>query len=365
MAIPIPQAQMVRAPRLADAFFEGRQQAQGAKTAGLQQQALQAQTQGVLQQQQFAQQEQITTQLALAGDPKALRALSAINPQAAEGIRKHHESKAKRGGQLASAVLNSPESVKDIMYKNMLKQASLEGLRTDYLPAEWSPEAEQFMQFIVDSAAEIKPTKESFKTIETAQGLQLLETGSGKITPALGAGGEQLQTAVEPGAKEKPPQGYRFTESGNLEAIPGGPAGKLSAESTSKVALAKQGNKDVGRFRKLIFDKKREINRGVLTLLSSPVIPPGKGRLAYSLVYNAMNARLRLESGAAVPETEVARAVKAFLPKPLDTKETIESKVNRMEEFFNIFEETIKEGRGGKPQIPTGESINNDPLGIR
>jgi hypothetical protein len=73
------------------------------------------------------------------------------------------------------------------------------------------------------------------------------------------------------------------------------------------------------------------------------------GREESSTLFNAVNARLRLESGAAVPEAEVKRAMKTFAPNPLDSDATIQSKIERMNEFFEMAKEQIGQGRGAQP----------------
>ena len=144
---------------------------------------------------------------------------------------------------------------------------------------------------------------------------------------------------------EKAPAGYRFQGDGNLVAIPGGPAGKLSAESAGKVALIKQGEQDINRFKNLITNSDGSFNRKKLVSMDVPFGLAG-GRQENSVLFNAISARLRLESGAAVPEKEVQRALKTFAPNALDSDDTINSKINRMNEFFVTAKEEMGQGRG-------------------
>ena len=156
---------------------------------------------------------------------------------------------------------------------------------------------------------------------------------------------------------EKAPAGYRFQGDGNLVAIPGGPASKLSAESAGKVALIKQGEQDINRFKNLITNSDGSFNRKKLASMDVPFGLAG-GRQENSTLFNAVNARLRLESGAAVPEAEVKRALKTFAPSALDSNDTINSKINRMNEFFATAKEEIGQGRGATPtqQATRGQS---------
>lgn len=159
----------------------------------------------------------------------------------------------------------------------------------------------------------------------------------------------------------KAPTGYKFLSDGSLEAISGGPAGKLSAESASKNALIEQGNRDVNRFRDQISEKDKDgkiigFNRSKLAAMGIYGSPGA--RTEASTLYNAINARLRIESGTAVPPAEVKAALKTFAPSVFDSDETINSKLDRMNEFFGLAKEGIGEGRGS-PSAPTNANNNS------
>lgn len=158
------------------------------------------------------------------------------------------------------------------------------------------------------------------------------------------------------GNGEKAPAGYRFTQTGDLEAIAGGPATKQSAESAGKIALIKQGIGDVEAFEQQIKNKDGTFNRAKIAGLR--VYGRPNARDEYSKLNNSLNARLRLESGAAVPESEVARAFETFAPNPLDSDATIQSKLARQKEFFLSAEKEIGQGRGAEP-IKQGSQGNN------
>jgi hypothetical protein len=152
------------------------------------------------------------------------------------------------------------------------------------------------------------------------------------------------------------PSGYRFQQDGSLEAIPGGPAGKLSAESAGKVALVKQGEMDVKRFSDLITVKDEKGNitgydRKKIAGLNTYFAPGA--RKERSTLYNAINAKLRIESGAAVPPAEVKAALETFRPSTLDSDATIKSKLDRLDEFFGIAKQEIGQGRGATPTQAT------------
>jgi hypothetical protein len=163
------------------------------------------------------------------------------------------------------------------------------------------------------------------------------------------------QVGTAAGNGEKAPAGYRFTQTGDLEAIAGGPATKQSAESAGKIALVKQGLGDVEAFENQIKNKDGSFNRAKIAGLR--VYGRPNARDEYSKLNNSLNARLRLESGAAVPESEVARAFETFAPNPLDSDATIQSKLARQKEFFLSAEKEIGQGRGAEP-VKTTQNKN-------
>jgi hypothetical protein len=156
--------------------------------------------------------------------------------------------------------------------------------------------------------------------------------------------------------QDKAPSGYRFNDVGDLEAIAGGPATKQSAESAGKIALIKQGLGDISSFENQIKDKDGSFNRTKIAGLRTYGRP--NARDEYSKLFNSLNSRLRLESGAAVPETEVKRAFETFAPSPLDSDATIQSKISRMKDYFASAEKEIGQGRGAEPIAPIKSNSN-------
>jgi hypothetical protein len=151
----------------------------------------------------------------------------------------------------------------------------------------------------------------------------------------------------------KAPSGYRFKADGvTLEPIPGGPATVQSPEAAAKTELLANGIKDVDRFRELVL-KDNKINRKLIAGMAVPGggVPGTDSRLAYSYIYNAIEAKLRAESGAAVPETEVHRMAKRFVPSALDNDATVTSKVDRLAEFLG--------GSLGRVKGQPGAGTNN------
>lgn len=167
--------------------------------------------------------------------------------------------------------------------------------------------------------------------------------------------------AVNVNVGEKAPQGYRWAQGGDLEAIPGGPAVKSTAEAAAKEQLLIGGLQNVKEFKAMLIPDGETVNRELLFGLSTRA-PFTQGREAYTLIYDAIEAKLRAESGAAVPEPEVQRMAKRFVPSMLDNDQTIKTKLQKMEEFLKGAGEKTREGRGGVKSKPIDQMTDEEVL---
>jgi hypothetical protein len=146
-------------------------------------------------------------------------------------------------------------------------------------------------------------------------------------------------TTVRMGGGVKPPSGYRTTEGGNLEPIPGGPAARQSPEQAAKTQMIETAISSGKQFRDLIYtepptaDKPGTIDRALIATMAGNV-PFTEGRTANVLIKDSIEAKLRAESGAAVPEPEVKRASERFKPSIFDKDETIELKTQLLDRFL-------------------------------
>jgi hypothetical protein len=74
--------------------------------------------------------------------------------------------------------------------------------------------------------------------------------------------------------------------------------------------------------------------------------PFTEGREANTYLLDSIEAKLRAESGAAVPETEVSRAGKRFRPSPLDSDKGVKIKADLLADFLEgAFNKTQRDGR--------------------
>lgn len=107
---------------------------------------------------------------------------------------------------------------------------------------------------------------------------------------------------------------------------------QMTVESGSKAAMMQQGMRDLKSAQPLLFpDGQFDRTAAASTWLN---LPGTDGRLAYSYYFNALNAKLRAESGAAVPEEEVKRGLRTFMPSPLDNDRTAQEKHRRLHQFM-------------------------------
>lgn len=271
----------------------------------------------------------------------ALRGLgSVLNPQVAAEAAEEDKQKQALARQLQMFALQqgaldkrSAAEMQARQAENLEARKSRESLARDAANRDLI-KFEQTHALRVDSAQQIHDAR--LATAKTAEERAAETARHNKIIESLTVESNRIKEQL--GGGSKPPSGYRWKQGqeGVLEPIPGGPATVLSPEQAAKTELLANGIKDVQRYRDLVF-KDGKPDRGIIVGMSTPGmagVPGTSSRLAYSYIYNAVEAKLRAESGAAVPESEVQRVAKRFVPSPLDNDETIKSKVDRLEEFL-------------------------------
>jgi hypothetical protein len=77
----------------------------------------------------------------------------------------------------------------------------------------------------------------------------------------------------------------------------------IAVDTAAKLQMMEQGQSDLKAAKDLIIDENGKVNRKVL-VQSSAGVPFTKGRDLRSYILNAVEGKLRIESGAAVPDTE-------------------------------------------------------------
>lgn len=184
------------------------------------------------------------------------------------------------------------------------------------------------------------------KPVTVAKGASLVDPQTGRVV---------YQGADNPDA----PSGYRWSKEGSLEAIPGGPATRVPAEVAGRMSLAQTTLRDLSEAERAFKDVDTGDRIGMQF---------GAGEIgrAQRTVRQAIEAALRLMTGAAAPETEVARYEDLFMPKSYDRPETRDQKLRNLRAFVEEAIGTMSNGRAapGEPSSVTN-ARPNDPLDIR
>jgi len=80
---------------------------------------------------------------------------------------------------------------------------------------------------------------------------------------------------------------------------------------------------------------------------------------------NFINATLRRESGAVISPSEFENAYKQYLPRPSDTPETLAQKKLNREIVYGSFKKAAGSAYQSIDELISGQSADNDPLGVR
>lgn len=195
-----------------------------------------------------------------------------------------------------------------------------------------------------------KSVKSGEKLIDPATGKTIFDGGPETMTPyqnaMLNISERRLNMSNNANnGMGKPPTGYRWTPDGkSFEAIPGGPATKLTPEGAAKNAQIDNAISTLPEIKRLMVDQTPNA-AGFYAMAGDT----GQGR---RLVKQAVEGYLRATSGAAVPEPEVTRALELYEPKPYDKKETRARKVQQLEKFLTGAGANMKKGRTLADDMP-------------
>lgn len=146
----------------------------------------------------------------------------------------------------------------------------------------------------------------------------------------------------------------------------------LTAENAGKLSMLDQASSDIGDVQKLITNPDGTINRKLV--FETNALPGGvpftKGRDVNSSIENAINAKLRAETGVAANPNEVKNVSRRFKPSNNDSDETIKGKLQRLNEYVaetaNLIDPSGEKRKaasvrstGGAPSGPTVGEIDN------
>jgi hypothetical protein len=115
-----------------------------------------------------------------------------------------------------------------------------------------------------------------------------------------------------------------------VKAIPGGSQDKQTVEAAGKVAGLIASVPDLQSANSILMENGKpnyaEIAKAQAAL-GVEGVPWSKGRDARQAMQRVITNKLRVESGAAVPDTEVERYMDMFMPKPWDSPQAIKGKM--------------------------------------
>lgn len=140
-----------------------------------------------------------------------------------------------------------------------------------------------------------------------------------------------------------------------------------SPEASGRLAMYEGAVNDLEQALPMLFDKNGSLNRTLLTKAAVPLVGGvGEGRTLNSLIDNAIEAKLRAETGAAATNEEVQRISGRFKPSLLDSAATAKSRVTRLMDYLKKSAAT-SDPRGTKLRtLPTKPAQGSgDPLGLR
>jgi len=184
--------------------------------------------------------------------------------------------------------------------------------------------------------------------------------------PKFGAGGQSFMTKLSP---VKP---FSFTKDGveydvlrNEQTgeqvstpIPKTPPKGEAAESSGKIAMAANAVQFAKDLRGMLF-KGGKLDRGLIAKASAPLGGMGEGRMIKSMFRDAIDARIRAATGAAISKEEIPYYESVYLPSILDDDATAKNKMDRFDQFLNGYLETIDPNGSIRKRITSTESADD------
>lgn len=155
------------------------------------------------------------------------------------------------------------------------------------------------------------------------------------------------QPGLTGGAPPSGPGAAPLTGAGAQTMAPGarqlvGPGDKpATAEGAARVALVAEARDALAQAEREFFPNGR-YDRTRATLAYSRV--PGPGAETHNAMWRAVANRLRIESGAAQPDAEVAAMLTRYMPRPWDSEQTARQKIEAMKQYFGAFGSAMTTG---------------------
>lgn len=132
-----------------------------------------------------------------------------------------------------------------------------------------------------------------------------------------------------------------------------------STDTAGKLSLSANAQKMLPKIRGLIFTESGDLDKKTLAGASSPFGGIGdKGRQLKSVFMDALDARIRAATGAAVTKDEWPAYFTMYLPSPFDSKVLAEDKLNRLEQFLSGYVTTLDPSGAQRGRIGSNASSN-------
>ena len=210
------------------------------------------------------------------------------------------------------------------------------------LPAEQQTQAN--LDLFTDQAAD-SIIRQRLTTPRT----ELTAEGGSRSVPVLNVKNlEADQASLSKIISESAAQGKKVSLPQGVTPTPTDPAPvspkTVTPTEAVRIESIRQGLRIIRDVRKRFIRPDGSIDR---TLVATTFfsLPGTEGRQRGQELANALEAKLRADSGAAVKDSEIKRLMKTFLPDPLDSNEGIVSKFDRMDEFLSGALDVLSEGR--------------------
>lgn len=226
-------------------------------------------------------------------------------------------------------------------------------------------DARASLQFIYDQARGYKDEDETAK-MQAQTGL------IGAQTRQADAHARYYDAQGREGGLTKPPSGFEWVDAADrskgLRAIPGGPGEHISSEVAGRMALMETAMPGVKAAREVFLREwgPGDVGKNVASRI------PGVGDAAWASgdvgiarrsVRTAIEAALRVMTGAAAPESEVVRYESMFMPGVNDTRESAKQKLDQLETFMGSAKEIALRGRTSNPQSTQSQATQSQAGG--
>lgn len=157
-------------------------------------------------------------------------------------------------------------------------------------------------------------------------------------------------TIEEPGGVKRQ---ERFPKYGQRPSLQISPKKPKSAESAGKIATARGAIPSIQEIRSTIIGPDGKVDRSVVGQMQTNM-PWSTGRMLNASFKEALDAKSRAMTGAAMTPNEESFYMALYRPSFLDSDELIKDKLNRMEAFMTGYLEELAPGETAKDVFPLG-----------